>query len=56
MICRSVSLRDFRNVERADVSFCDCIILILGNNAQGKTNLLEAVALMAIGKSFRGAK
>ena len=56
MICRSVSLRNFRNVESADVSFCDGINLVLGNNAQGKTNLLEAVALMAIGKSFRGAK
>jgi len=56
MICQSVSLRNFRNVSEAHVDFCDGINLILGNNAQGKTNLLEAVALMAIGKSFRGAK
>ena len=56
MICKSISLENFRNIPHAKVDFCDGINLILGNNAQGKTNLLEAVALMAIGKSFRGAK
>lgn len=56
MICRSVSLKNFRNIQSADVSFCEGINLVLGNNAQGKTNLLESIALMAIGKSFRGAK
>jgi DNA replication and repair protein RecF len=56
MICHSISLENFRNIPKATVSFCNGINLILGNNAQGKTNLLESVALLAIGKSFRGAK
>ncbi len=56
MICHSISLENFRNIPLAQVHFCNGINLILGNNAQGKTNLLESIALVAIGKSFRGAK
>ena len=56
MLCKRLSVRQFRNIERADVTFGQETNLIVGNNAQGKTNLLEAIALMAIGKSFRGAK
>lgn len=56
MLCKSLSVRQFRNIESADVTFGEETNLIVGNNAQGKTNLLESIALMAIGKSFRGAK
>lgn len=56
MICQSVTLENFRNIESACVAFSPGINLIMGDNAQGKTNLLEGIALMAIGKSFRGAK
>ncbi|MBQ7338324.1 MAG: DNA replication/repair protein RecF [Clostridia bacterium] len=56
MICQSVSLKNFRNIPAAHVNFCSGINLVMGNNAQGKTNLLESIALMAIGKSFRDAK
>lgn len=46
---------DFRNIERCEVSFFEGANLLLGNNAEGKTNLLEAIYYFARGKSFRGA-
>ena len=47
-------LRDFRNYARLDVDFAPGFQLLLGDNAQGKTNILEAVYLMATLRSFRG--
>jgi DNA replication and repair protein RecF len=47
-------LRDFRNYPRLDVDFSPGFHLLLGDNAQGKTNILEAVYLMATLRSFRG--
>ena len=47
-------LRDFRNYVRLDVDFAPGFHLLLGDNAQGKTNILEAVYLMATLRSFRG--
>src|SRR5882672_8960223 len=48
-------LRDFRNYARLDVDFAPGFHLLLGGNAQGKTNILEAVYLMTTLRSFRGA-
>jgi DNA replication and repair protein RecF len=48
-----ISLSDFRNYREASASFSPGINVIAGNNAQGKTNLLEAVFLIAGGRSFR---
>ena len=53
MECHAVTLVDFRNIERASVRFAPGVNVLYGNNAQGKTNLLEAVYFAAIGKSFR---
>jgi DNA replication and repair protein RecF len=47
-------LRNFRNYARLDLVFAPGIHLLLGDNAQGKTNLLEAIYLMATLRSFRG--
>ena len=47
-------LRDFRNYARLDVDFAPGFHLLLGDNAQGKTNILEAIYLMATLRSFRG--
>jgi DNA replication and repair protein RecF len=47
-------LRDFRNYTRLDVDFAPGFHLFLGENAQGKTNILEAIYLMATLRSFRG--
>ena len=47
-------LRDFRNYLRLDADFAPGFHLLLGDNAQGKTNILEAVYLMSTLRSFRG--
>lgn len=47
-------LRDFRNFVRLDAVFSPGFHLFLGRNAQGKTNLLEAIYLLATLRSFRG--
>jgi DNA replication and repair protein RecF len=47
-------LRDFRNYTRLDADFSPGFHLLLGDNAQGKTNILEAIYLMATLRSFRG--
>lgn len=47
-------LRDFRNYARLDVDFGPGFHLLLGDNAQGKTNILEAIYLIATLRSFRG--
>ena len=47
-------LRDFRNYARFDVDFAPGFHLLLGGNAQGKTNILEAIYLLATLRSFRG--
>lgn len=56
MLVRTVALRDYRNVAEAEVRFTEGVNLLVGDNAQGKTNLLESIYLFALGKSFRGAK
>src|ERR1700730_14088288 len=47
-------LRDFRNYARLDADFSPGFHLLLGDNAQGKTNILEALYLLATLRSFRG--
>lgn len=47
-------LRDFRNYARLDVDFSPGFHLLLGDNAQGKTNVLESIYLVATLRSFRG--
>src|SRR5438105_10174370 len=47
-------LRDFRNYARLDTDFAPGFHLLLGDNAQGKTNILEAIYLLATLRSFRG--
>jgi len=47
-------LRDFRNFPRLDVDLSPGFHLLLGDNAQGKTNILEAIYLIATLRSFRG--
>lgn len=54
MICKKTEVTSYRNIGHAAVSFCDGINVLYGENAQGKTNLLEAIYYAAIGKSFRG--
>ena len=56
MNLNKLSLRDFRNYENLELSFDPGVNLIVGDNAQGKTNLIEAVSFLGSGKSFRTQK
>ena len=51
-----LNLRNFRNYEELKLSFEPGVNLIVGNNAQGKTNLLEAISYLGSGKSFRAQR
>ena len=53
MTCNRIQIKNFRNIEEADVAFDPGVNLLVGANAQGKTNLLEAIFYTAVGKSFR---
>ena len=55
-VCNRIEIENFRNIEAASVAFTDGVNLLHGDNAQGKTNLLEAIYFTALGKSFRPAK
>lgn len=46
-------LRNFRSFKEVDVTFCPRLNFFQGNNAQGKTNLLEAIVFLSTGRSFR---
>ena len=52
----ALTLYDFRNYAHLEAQFVPRVNLILGENAQGKTNLLEAVAYLSTGRSFRTAR
>ncbi len=56
MLCHRMEIRNFRNIISADVNFEPGVNLLYGDNAQGKTNLLEAIYFTALGKSFRPVK
>ncbi len=55
MYCKKINVRDFRNIEQANVEFDSGVNILVGKNAQGKTNLLEAIFYVSLGKSFRAA-
>ena len=55
MVVRSIFLEGFRNYRCSTARFSDGVNVIVGKNAQGKTNLLEAVHFMSSGRSFRSA-
>ena len=55
MYCKKVSLTNFRNIGECSLEFCDGINILAGENAQGKTNLLEAIFYASVGRSFRAS-
>jgi len=52
----SLSLRDFRNFERLEMDFPSEGLAVVGDNGQGKTNLLEAAYYLSLLRSVRGAR
>lgn len=53
LFLKHIYLRFFRNYEDSEVTFGPGLNVIHGENAQGKTNLLEAISLISTGRSFR---
>ena len=56
MYIKEIKIKDFRNYEILDLNFNKKVNIISGSNAQGKTNLMEAVYLSSYGRSFRTSK
>ena len=53
LLVTDVSLRDFRNFDRLDLTLAPQVTVLVGPNAVGKTNTVEAVQLLTSGASFR---
>lgn len=56
MNIEQIKLKNFRNYEEQEIELNPHINVFFGNNAQGKTNILEAIFLCGFGKSFRTKK
>lgn len=56
MRIKTLELQNFRNYESLSLSFDPGVNIIYGENAQGKTNILESVYMCGLGKSHRGNK
>ena len=56
MRIRELTLRPFRNFAAIHLGFTADHVLIFGPNGRGKSNILEAISYLSIGKSVRGAK
>lgn len=56
MFLQSLSLQNFRSFSKKEFAFKSKITLLVGPNAIGKTNVLEAIYLLATGKSFRAGR
>lgn len=56
MYIKKIKLKNFRNYKEQEVDLNNGINLFFGNNAQGKTNIIESIFLCSIGKSFRAKK
>lgn len=56
MIIKSLELENYRNYETLHITFDRGTTILYGNNAQGKTNILEAIFLSATTKSHKGSK
>ena len=53
MFISEIQLKNYRNYEKLELSFEDKVNVIIGENAQGKTNLMEAIYVLAMAKSHR---
>ena len=55
-LLQSLSLQNFRTYAKAQFTFDPRLTIIVGPNASGKSNLVEAISFIATGKSFRTSK
>ncbi|MCI8284551.1 MAG: DNA replication/repair protein RecF [Firmicutes bacterium] len=56
MYFKEIELNNFRNYNDQKIQFHNKVNIIIGENAQGKTNLIEGLYIMSLGKSFRTSR
>ena len=56
MYIESLELKNFRNYEELSIVLDPGTNILYGDNAQGKTNIIESIFLCSMGKSFRTTK
>lgn len=56
MLLKKIYFHNYRNYQQEKINFNDNINVIIGENAQGKTNLMEGIYYLATGRSFRNNK
>ncbi len=56
MICKKITYKNFRNIENEELTLSPGVNVIRGENAQGKSNMLEGIYFFARGRSFRASK
>ncbi|NLK87821.1 MAG: DNA replication/repair protein RecF [Clostridiaceae bacterium] len=56
MRIETLKLKNYRNYDNAEIEFSDTYNIIYGNNAQGKTNVIESIFLCATGRSHRTSR
>ena len=56
MIIKKLQLRNYRNYENLDIELSDKLNIFIGDNAQGKSNLLESIVVLALTKSYMNVK
>lgn len=53
MYIERLELKDFRNYDSIEMNFSSKINVLIGENAQGKTNLMESLYVLSMAKSHR---
>ena len=56
MYINEIKLKNFRNYNNQEIKLKNGLNLFYGNNAQGKTNIIESIFLCSMGKSFRARR
>ena len=56
MWIKNIKIKNFRNYNQEEINLEKNINIFYGKNAQGKTNIIEAIFLCSLGKSFRAKK
>jgi DNA replication and repair protein RecF len=56
MIIKRLKLKNYRNYSNLDIQFSDNLNIFIGDNAQGKSNILESIYVLAVTKSYLSVK
>ena len=56
MYLENIELQNFRNYDTTELSFSPSINVLIGENAQGKTNLIESIYFLAMSRSHRTSR